>query len=88
MMRIMKHLAVRTTVSIDDPLLEKAKQLALQEGVSISEIVNRSLRQALVAPATRSQGLGFRMLTFQGGTSTESEWTPEAIARLRDADAI
>lgn len=79
---------MRTTVSIDDPLLEKAKQIALQEGVSISEIVNRSLRQALLAPATRSQGVEFRMLTFQGGSSMESEWAPEAIAKLRDTDTI
>ena len=88
MMRIKKHVGVRTTLAIDDQLLEKARHLAQAEGVSLGTVVNRSLRQTLLAPAIRSSTPGFRMLTFQGDAPLTSDLAPETIARLRDADSV
>lgn len=87
-MRSVKRAGMRTTLAIDDQLLEKARHLAQAEGVSLGTIVNRSLRQTLLAPAIRSSATGFRMLTFQGDAPLTSDLAPETIARRRDADGV
>lgn len=43
---------MRTTLSIEDDLLDKAKRQALDMGLTVSEVVNRVLRRGLnAAPA-------------------------------------
>lgn len=40
---------MRTTLSIEDDLLDKAKRQALDMGLTVSEVVNRVLRRGLNA---------------------------------------
>jgi hypothetical protein len=44
---------MRTTVRIDDELLERLKEQARKENVSLARLVNRTLRAGLRAPAAR-----------------------------------
>ena len=40
---------MRTTLVLDDQLLKKAKEAAIDRGVTVSEIVNQALRTSLTA---------------------------------------
>jgi Arc/MetJ family transcription regulator len=87
MMRIKKHAEVRTTVSIDDEVLEKARREARGQGVTLSQIVNQALIQTLSKSAHRGAGQAFRMLTFQGDEGRpDVDLTPAMVAQLRDQD--
>jgi hypothetical protein len=56
---------MRTTISIQDPLLEMAKERAQLRRVTLSEIVEDALREHLAAdkPESRTQ---FRLITVKG----------------------
>lgn len=56
---------MRTTVSIPDPLLENAKQLAAQRGTTLSDVVGDALRMLLSKPE-EPQGQAIRLPTFEG----------------------
>jgi hypothetical protein len=57
---------MRTTVSIPDPLLENAKQLAAQRGTTLSDVVGDALRM-LLSSAHSGPAKPFRLITVQGG---------------------
>jgi hypothetical protein len=79
---------VRTTVSIDDAVLEKAKQQAQNEGVTLGAIVDRALRQSLLEAASRKGTTSFRLLTYANDAEKPTDLSVEEIARLRDADSV
>ncbi|MCW5942751.1 MAG: hypothetical protein KIS66_10995 [Fimbriimonadaceae bacterium] len=39
---------VRTTVTIEEGLLKQAKRMALEQDTSLSEVIERSLRQGMI----------------------------------------
>jgi uncharacterized protein YggE len=43
---------MRTTLDIDDDLLNAAKELARRDGVTAGQMVSRLLRRSLTSPAT------------------------------------
>ena len=45
---------MRTTISLPDPLLENAKDLAAQRGVTLSTLVEDALRRFLATPVLES----------------------------------
>ncbi len=47
---------MRSTVRIDDELMVELKQRAHEAGVSLTRMLNRTLRVGLTAPARRSGG--------------------------------
>jgi metal-responsive CopG/Arc/MetJ family transcriptional regulator len=53
MMRIMMITIMRTTMSLDEDLLEQARKRAAAQGVSMSVIINRALRRGLAEPNER-----------------------------------
>jgi metal-responsive CopG/Arc/MetJ family transcriptional regulator len=58
---------VRTTVSIADALLQKAKEASIRRGCTLSEVVEDALRVALVSqPKSLPRGHGQRWTTFSG----------------------
>ena len=58
---------MRTTISIEDSLLEKAKQVALSRSCTLSDVVEDALRQAIAAlPKLNGPALVRPLLTFQG----------------------
>ena len=71
---------MRTTVIIDDELIRRAKQRAAETGVSLSEIVNRALRDSLSRRGAPDALPAFRMVTFGRG-QPRVDHRPEALAR-------
>jgi hypothetical protein len=60
---------VRTTITLPDGLLEKAKETAQAEGVTLSELVENALRDRLLAATPAEKVRPFRLVTFgSGGT--------------------
>lgn len=84
---------MRTTVDIDDDVLQAAKELARQQQVSAGQVISRLLRTALTgapadtAPSPRAGTgsiAGFRPFAAPGQRLV----TNEQIDRLRDEDGV
>lgn len=58
---------MRTTMIIDDDLFRQAKKRAAETGVSVSEVVNRALRETFSQKADSAKLPPFRMVTFGRG---------------------
>jgi len=57
---------MRTTLTIDDDVAAKLRDLAHRQRVSFKEVVNSVLRRGLVAQETRNKaGHAFRVETFR-----------------------
>lgn len=56
---------MKTTIEISDPLLQRARQLAAREGVTLRALVERGLQRVL---AERKRGKPFRLrkASFRG----------------------
>lgn len=82
------HQIMRTTLDIDDDLLQTAKELAHREGSSAGAVVSRLLRQALtgeaVAPRRGKTVAGFLPFKAKPGVVT----TLEQVNVLRDAQGV
>lgn len=57
---------MRTTMIIEDTLLREAKRRAMKAGISVSELINRTLRDAFAARSQPAQP-PLRMVTFGAG---------------------
>jgi|RhiMethySRZTD1v2_1073278.scaffolds.fasta_scaffold659390_3 hypothetical protein len=61
---------MRTTISIDEAVLEQLKTRAAREGTTVSRLIEDSVRLASRAPAG-ADGPGFELVTFgRGGSFT------------------
>ena len=77
---------MRTTMVIDDDLLRRAKKRAADMGITVSDVVNRALREALSQQAPPAALPPFRMVTFGRG-QPRVDHRPEELARaLEDED--
>lgn len=84
---------MRTTLDIDDDLLEAAKQLARRERSSAGEVISRLVRQSLTGFPAASAGAGgservvsvagFQPFPARGGVVTD-----DLIDAIRDAEGI
>lgn len=70
---------MRTTVVIDDELMRKAKQRAAETGVTLSEYINRALRDSLSRRVAADSMPAFRMVTFGRG-QPRVDHSPQALA--------
>jgi hypothetical protein len=57
---------MRTTVSIEDPLLEAAKERAASRGITVSELIEDALRVQLAATEAVAPRAAFRLITVKG----------------------
>lgn len=57
---------MRTTISLPDPLLENAKRLAAERGITLSALLADALRKVLLAPKAASSAPPFRLHTVRG----------------------
>ena len=83
---------MRTTLDIDDDILEAAKAVARRERSSAGAVVSRWARQALLGAPPRATGVhgvdpptatGFRPFAPRGVVVTD-----EAVEALRDAEGV
>ncbi len=57
---------MRTTLDIDDHVLRRAKQLAAQEGKTLTRIVEEALRERVGRPRRTEPPFRLRLLTKKG----------------------
>lgn len=76
---------MRTTLDIDDPVLEAVKELARRQGSTAGRIASDLIRRALTQPVAHSPGtaspLGFRPFP---ASDTGEGVSNEQVNRLRD----
>lgn len=77
---------MRTTLSVDDDVLDAAKQVAAARGVSIGEVISELARRGLRAPtdgsAVTRNGIQLFPVRPESGPVT-----PEIVASLLDESA-
>lgn len=83
------YFCVRTTLDIEDPVLNAVKDLARQQGRTAGEVASELLRRALTQPATgvREPAGRYGFRPFRA-TSSEDPVTNEQVNRLRDQMGI
>lgn len=78
---------MRTTMTIDDDLLLRLKKRAADAGVSVSTLLNRTLREALSGGPSGPELPPFRMVTFGRGLPMHDH-SPEELARSFEEEDI
>ncbi len=77
---------MRTTLDIDDDVLQAAKEVARREKKSAGAVISQLARRALTAPPRSGRAseavFGFKPFPRRGGVVTN-----ELIDKLRDEDA-
>jgi len=62
---------MRTTITIDEEILEQLKARAAKEGTTVSRLIEDSVRLAARPPAEDAGGQAFELVTFgKGGRFT------------------
>lgn len=74
---------MRTTLVLDDELLREAKRRAIERDVTLSEMVNEALREALRKPP--GQAPPFTLVTY-GGRNRRSRHEPADFKAILEAD--
>jgi hypothetical protein len=60
---------MRTTVRLDDDLVKQAKMRAAEQGITLTQLIDESLRERLATRPRRMSVEPFRLPTFgKGGT--------------------
>ena len=81
---------MRTTINIDDPLLEEVKRLAAQKGLPLGRVVSDLLADALHdqerVRKQRSQAEPFRLITKRMGTLLDVDDTAALLDAVDQAD--
>jgi hypothetical protein len=76
---------MRTTLVLDDHLFRQAKRRAAERNVTLSDVVNEALREALKRPA-RAATSPFSMISYgRAGRRVDHE-PADFVARLEDED--
>lgn len=79
---------MRTTLDIEEDVLQAAKELAQREGSTAGQVISRLARRGLTAPAARSS----KSSTMRGGVpllpSRGEVVTLEHVQELRDKEGI
>ena len=68
---------MRTTLNIDDELLEEAKIAAIREGITLTEYIERALKhECQETPAERdTEAKRWTMLTWEGKPDPDFDWS-------------
>jgi hypothetical protein len=77
---------MRTTVSLDERLLERLKKRAAESGSSVSEVIERAVRMLLQGHSARPPDR-FEMVTFGEGGEF-STFNVDKTSALLEADDI
>ncbi|MBM4293585.1 MAG: DUF2191 domain-containing protein [Deltaproteobacteria bacterium] len=73
---------MKTTIEISDPLLEAARQVAVQEKTTVRALVEEGLHK-VIAERRQSRGFKLRRATFKGN-GLQPQVTGASWERLRD----
>jgi hypothetical protein len=75
---------MRTTLVIDDALLKKARKLAAERQVTLSDVVNEALRELFERP--RPEAPPFSMITYGHADRRVRHEPADFAAALEDED--
>ena len=78
-------ICMRTTMVIDDDLLRRAKKRAAEMGTTVSDVINRALREAFSQHTPPASLPPFRMVTFGRG-QPQVDHQPAQLARALDEE--
>jgi hypothetical protein len=80
---------MRTTIRLDDSLMREAKIRAAEQGITLTQLIDESLRERLSARRPRKKGGPFRLRSFgEGGTRSGVDLSDNrAVRDLMDDDA-
>jgi hypothetical protein len=80
---------MRTTVRLDDNLLKEAKVRAAEQGITLTQLIDESLRERLSARPQQQQARPFRFRSYgKGGTRPGVSLDDNRATRdLMDEDA-
>ena len=85
---------MRTTLDIDEDVLQAAKELARQEKLSAGQVVSQLLRKALTGQVNASRSTGNdpaaapSVAGFKPFPAGKAVVTNELVNRLRDAEGV
>ncbi|MBI3928728.1 MAG: CopG family transcriptional regulator [Armatimonadetes bacterium] len=77
---------MRTTITIDDHLLEELKKRAARAGTTVSRLIEDAVRSTL-GPSQAAPKRDFRLVTF-GGTGRFTDVDLDKTSRLLEHDDI
>jgi hypothetical protein len=77
---------MRTTIRMNDALLERARRRAAESGLTFTAVVERAVEQYLREPVAREPVL-VDLPSFDSGTRLSREETERWYRELREADA-
>jgi hypothetical protein len=80
------RICMRTTMIIDDDLLRQAKKRAAEQGLSVSDVVNRALRESFARQAGTVPLPPFRMVTFGRGQPPVDHQPAELARAFEEED--
>jgi plasmid stability protein len=73
------------TLSLDDELLQKAREAALREHTSVNALVREYLKGYVNARERRLRALdAFDAVAERSGSSSEQRWTRESLHQRQD----
>ena len=75
----------RTTIDIDDPILNEIKAIQKKEGRSMGKIVSQLLAEALVKPVNSAKTPGFKWISQSMGSLVDLSDKDE-VYRILDKD--
>lgn len=76
---------MRTTITLDDRLLERLKKRAAESGTTVSSVIERAVRLLLQAPPPQHRDR-FHLVTFGEGGEFTSRNIDKSAALLEDDD--
>jgi len=77
---------MRTTISLDDRLLDALKQRAADSGTSVSRLVEQAVRAFMRTPRAPRDAEPFELVTFGAGGSFTRHNIDKASRLLEDDD--
>ena len=81
----LSHMAVKTTLNLDERLLARAKALALREGTTLTAIVEQALRARLAPRPKLARTADFSLPTVKGSAPPNVDIADrEALLELMD----
>ncbi len=79
---------MRTTLDIDDDVMDAAKELARREKVSAGKVVSRLLREVLTRGSSRGLGEQPTVAGFRPFPATGRVVTDDQVNALRDTEGV
>ena len=77
---------MRTTITLDDRLLEQLKRRAAESGTSVSRIIEQAVRLFIRTPRTSPDSESFELVTFGKGGRFSQKNIDESAALFEDED--